>query len=105
QVNKGDFVYTDPPYRITTAAYNENGAWTLKDDLDLFKYLDSINDKGAYFALSNVVIHNNKENKELLKWASKYNVHVLDYHYNNSNYQSKVKMSNTVYVLITYYNS
>ena len=62
QVNKGDFVYADPPYRITTAAYNENGAWTLKDDLDLFKYLDSINDKGAYFALSNVVIHNNKEN-------------------------------------------
>ena len=30
QVNKGDFVYADPPYRITTAAYNENGAWTLR---------------------------------------------------------------------------
>lgn len=105
QVNKGDFVYADPPYRITTAAYNENGAWTLKDDLDLFEYLDSINDKGAYFALSNVVIHNNKENKELMKWASKYNLYVLDYHYNNSNYQSKAKMSNTVEVLITNYNS
>ncbi|MGT2906742.1 Dam family site-specific DNA-(adenine-N6)-methyltransferase [Streptococcus dentiloxodontae] len=105
QVETGDFVYADPPYRITTATYNENGGWSLKDDLDLFAYLDKINNKGAYFALSNVVVHNGKENKELMDWASKYNLHVLDYHYNNSNYQSKAKMSSTVEVLITNYES
>ena len=104
EIKSGDFIYADPPYRITTATYNENGGWSLKDDLDLFTYLDKINNKGAYFALSNVIVHNGKENKELVKWASKYNLHIMDYHYNNSNYQSKAKMSSTVEVLITNYN-
>ncbi|MCB4949772.1 Dam family site-specific DNA-(adenine-N6)-methyltransferase [Streptococcus mutans] len=103
QIKSGDFIYADPPYRITTATYNENGGWSLKDDLDLFAYLNKANNKGVYFALSNVAVHNGKENKELMNWASKYNLHILDYHYNNSNYQSKAKLSSTVEVLITNY--
>ena len=35
-LNANDFVYADPPYRITTASYNENNGWGLQDDLDLF---------------------------------------------------------------------
>ncbi|WP_019773099.1 Dam family site-specific DNA-(adenine-N6)-methyltransferase [Streptococcus sobrinus] len=103
QVKQEDFVYADPPYRISTATYNENGGWSLQDDLDLFDYLDSVHKKGAYFALSNVVIHNGKENKELISWASNYNLHVLENHYNNSNYQSRAKANETVEVLITNY--
>lgn len=103
-IETDDFVYADPPYRISTATYNENRGWTLQDDLDLFEFLDTIDKKGAKFALSNVSIHNGKENTELMTWASKYNLSVLDYHYNNSNYQSKAKMNHTVEVLITNYN-
>lgn len=100
---KDDFIYCDPPYRITTASYNENGGWSLNDDFALFDYLDKANNAGAKFALSNVAVHNNFGNDELIQWSSKYNLHILDYHYNNSNYQSKAKQSSTVEVLITNY--
>lgn len=103
KIKANDFLYADPPYRITNASYNENGGWNIKDDLDLFAFLDKVHEKGAKFALSNVVIHNNKENEELILWASKYNLHVLEHNYNNSNYQSTAKLTATVEVLITNY--
>lgn len=102
-IKSGDFIYADPPYLITTAAYNENGRWTEKDEIDLYEYLDKANDKKIKFALSNVIIHKGRENKILKTWASKYNLYVLDYNYNNSNYQSKAKKSETVEVLVTNY--
>lgn len=102
-VDRGDFVYADPPYLITTAPYNENGAWSEQDELDLYFYLDKIDELGAKFALSNVIIHQGRENHILRDWAAKYNLHVLDFHYKNSNYQSKAKHSETVEVLVTNY--
>lgn len=102
-VRDGDFIYADPPYFITTATYNENGGWSEKDEVDLYNYLDKANDIGAKFALSNVILHKGQENNILKKWAAKYNLHILQYHYNNSNYQSKAKHSETVEVLITNY--
>ncbi|MGI2727462.1 DNA adenine methylase [Bacillus cytotoxicus] len=102
-IQEGDFIYADPPYRITTASYNENGGWGLQDDLDLFFYLDNVDEIGAKFALSNVSVHNSRGNDELLQWASRYNLHLMDYNYNNSNYQSKAKHSSTIEVLITNY--
>ncbi|MEY8442965.1 Dam family site-specific DNA-(adenine-N6)-methyltransferase [Lactococcus ileimucosae] len=101
--NNGDFIYADPPYLITAAAYNENGGWSEKDEEDLYKYLDKANEKGVKFALSNVILHKGQENQILKNWASKYNLYVLNYHYNNSNYQSKAKHSETVEVLVTNY--
>ena len=98
-----DFIYADPPYRITLASYNENNKWELKDDLDLFNYLDNVNEKGIKFALSNVIEHNGNENKELIEWAKKYKIHYLDYNYNNSNYQSKAKKNVTKEILVTNY--
>lgn len=103
EISHNDFIYADPPYRITTASYIENGGWSVEDDVDLFLYLDHVDKLGANFALSNVVIHKGRENHELVKWASKYNLHVLNYNYNNSNYQSKAKYCQTVEVLITNY--
>ncbi|KST91350.1 Adenine-specific methyltransferase [Lactococcus lactis subsp. lactis] len=97
------FIYCDPPYRITTASYNENGGWGLQDDLDLFDYLDKADKAGAKFALSNVVLHKNQENLELVKWSAKYNFYVLNYNYDNSNYHSGAKKSSTVEVLVTNY--
>ncbi len=104
EIQKSDFIYADPPYRITTASYNENGGWGIQDDLDLMDYLDKVDSLGAKFALSNVFIHNGKYNKELINWSKKYNVSELDFHYNNSNYQTKAKNNNTQEVLITNYS-
>ncbi|MDV8951043.1 Dam family site-specific DNA-(adenine-N6)-methyltransferase [Leuconostoc falkenbergense] len=103
KIEINDFVYVDPPYLITDASYNENGGWTEQDEKDLYQYLDNVNQSGAKFALSNVILHKGKENELLKKWASKYQLHILDYHYNNSNYHSKAKFSETVEVLITNY--
>ncbi|WP_392461894.1 Dam family site-specific DNA-(adenine-N6)-methyltransferase [Streptococcus parasuis] len=98
-----DFVYLDPPYLISTAVYNENGGWTEKEELDLLNCLDELSAKGVKFALSNVLFHKGDENKILTNWANKYNIHKLNFNYNNSNYQSKAKSNNTVEVLITNY--
>lgn len=102
-LNENDFVYADPPYRITTASYNENSGWGLQDDLDLFEYLDKLNEIGIRFALSNVIEHNGNKNNELIEWSKKYKIHYLNFNYNNSNYQSKAKKSVTKEVLITNY--
>lgn len=105
-INKGDFIYADPPYRITTASYNEKGGWTVQDDLDLFEYLDEVDSLGAKFALSNVIAHNGKVNSELVEWSEKYKEYSkipMKFNYNNSNYQSKAKHSETIEVLIKNY--
>ncbi|EGU61962.1 Dam family site-specific DNA-(adenine-N6)-methyltransferase, partial [Streptococcus parasanguinis] len=84
-----DFVYLDPPYLISTASYNENGGWSVNNEKELLDTLDILTNKGVKFALSNVIIHKGKTNTLLKNWSKKYNVHYLDFNYNNSNYQSK----------------
>lgn len=102
-VNDGDFIYADPPYILSTATYNENKGWTLQDEIDLYSFLDKAHEKGAKFALSNVIKHKGRENKILKDWSSKYKLNVLNYNYNNSNYQSNAKNSETIEVLVTNY--
>jgi len=113
EFNKFDFsglttnslVYCDPPYLIATASYNENGGWTKKNEKNLLSLLDRLNAQGIKFALSNILIHKGKVNKLLDNWVNKnsYNVHHLDYNYNNSNYHSKNTDEETDEVLITNY--
>lgn len=98
-----DFVYLDPPYLISTAAYNENGGWTIDDEKELLDMLDALTHRGVKFALSNIIVHKGETNLLLEDWAEKYNIHYLDFNYNNSNYQSKAKSKDTVEVLITNY--
>lgn len=100
---KNDFIYADPPYRISTASYNENGGWSLKDDLDLFEFLNNADKIGAKFALSNVLTHKGVVNEGLKKWSINYNTTIIGSNYNNSNYQSTAKQSKTIEVLITNY--
>nr|ADD23218.1 DNA methyltransferase [Geobacillus stearothermophilus] len=105
-LTEGDFLYADPPYLISTATYNEQNGWTINDEKDLLELLNSLEAKGVKFALSNVIEHKGEENTILKDWINKhkrYNVHYLDYNYNNSNYQFKHKKSKTLEVLITNY--
>ena len=102
-----DFIYADPPYRITTASYNDGKrgfeGWNVKDDLKLFNLLDNLNNNGVKFALSNVIEHKGYQNEELISWMSQYIVHEMSYNYNNSNYRAQNKNFITREVLITNY--
>ncbi len=103
----GDFLYADPPYRITTASYNDGKrgfqGWTPSDDLVLFNLLDRLDRKGVKFALSNVTEHKGHYNEELITWKRHYHTHRINYNYNNSNYHAQNTELATKEVLITNY--
>ena len=96
-----DFVYCDPPYLITCATYNEKDGWNQECEEDLLKLLDELNTKKIKFALSNVLYSKGKTNDLLIGWSKKYNVHHLDYTYQNCNYHTKDKTNKSDEVLIT----
>ena len=104
-LTKNDFVYLDPPYYLGLATYNENGGWSLEQELRLYQILNILHERKIRFALSNVIEHKGSKNESLKSWANKgkYNIHRLLYHYGNSNYQSKAKHNFTQEVLVTNY--
>lgn len=105
-LGEDDFVYCDPPYLITTGSYNDGNRgikdWTLEDERKLLDILDDLNSRGVKFALSNVLIANDKKNEILTEWSKKYTVYIIENSFNNSNYRRK-KKDDTIEVLITNY--
>lgn len=101
----GDFIYADPPYRISCGAYNDGKrgfeGWTIVDDLVLFAKLDELNQRGVKFAMSNVTKHKGHENAALIEWSGRYHTHNIVANYSNSNYQATT--SDTLEVLVTNY--
>ena len=100
---KADFVYSDPPYLITDAVYNEQNWWTKEEEtalLDLLKELDSM---WKSFALSNVTQKKWAKNELLLNWIkeNKYKKHLIDYHYRSASYNKKNRDWNEEEVLVT----
>jgi len=102
-----DLVYCDPPYLITTGSYNDGNRgfkdWNAKQEQKLLDLLDSLNERGIRFALSNVLTHKGDENSILIDWAKKYNVHYLDHDYSNSSHNTRRGKSEEV--LITNYRT
>ena len=96
-----DLVYCDPPYLVSTAAYNEGNGWTEQDEIDLYDYLDNLNDNGLKFILSNVFENKGVSNDILKEWSKKYTVHYLNHSYANCSYHGKNKDKPTVEVVIT----
>ena len=108
QLTDQDLVYCDPPYLISTAAYNDGKrgfkGWNEELELALLNKLDELNEKGVRFALSNVLEHKGKTNRILEKWSVKYKVHHISHNYSNSNYQTKNQdRESTKEILVTYY--
>lgn len=95
---KGDFVYVDPPYLITTSEYNK--LWSEKEDIKLMDILDGLDKTGVKFALSNVTSYNGKKNEKLLVWAKDYNVHPVESNYISYHDNTKKQITE---VLITNY--
>lgn len=81
--DKDTLFYFDPPYIITSAAYNDGkrleSEWTEKEEIQLLNYLDKINENGQMFLLSNVIKHNGKKNELLIEWIKQrcYSIKVI----------------------------
>ena len=106
-LGQGDFLYADPPYRISTGSYNDGKrgfeGWSRDDDLALFDLLDRLDAQGVRFALSNVSEHHGRRNEELIAWKRRYHTHRIQGNYNNSNYQSTGRENRTREILVTNY--
>lgn len=102
-LTKNDFVYLDPPYLNTTAVYNENEGWTIKDEEDLYNLCEKLNERGIKFGLSNVFENKGIKNEKLIKWCETNNWNV--YTFNKVSYTACGKgNSNAKEVFITNYN-
>ncbi|MCL7766818.1 DNA adenine methylase [Pasteurella multocida] len=110
ELNEYDLVYCDPPYLITTGTYNDGKrgfkGWSEIEEKQLLSLLDSLNNKGIKFALSNVLEHKGNINHLLSQWVVKnnYNLHYLNFSYSNSSYNTRKNGSfESKEVLITNY--
>lgn len=98
-INDNDFVYCDPPYLITQASYN--AFWDDVEEKRLLSWLDSLNNRGIKFCLSNVICHRGLKNNILIDWMKSYEVIYLDKNYKFNQHHSDKKT--TVEVLIRNY--
>ena len=78
---KGDYVYLDPPYLITSSEYNK--LWGEEEEMSLLSLLDDLDASGIPFGISNVTHYKGLTNELFLAWAERYHSHEL-----NSNYIS-----------------
>ena len=80
KLDNNSFVYLDPPYLDTTATYNENGGWTIKDEQNLYNICEELDSNGIKFGMSNVFMNKDKTNDKLIEWCNKnkWNVYTFD---------------------------
>lgn len=67
---KNSYVFLDPPYLISMSEYNK--LWNDKREDELCEYLDSLNDRGIKFGITNLIAHKGKVNQRFLDWSEKY---------------------------------
>ncbi len=103
-----DFVYLDPPYLITKASYNDGNRgftnWDEGQELKMYELLNQLTSKSIRWAMSNVLENKDKKHTLLENFIESegVEVHILNYNYNNSSYNSKSMGSKEV--LITNYD-
>lgn len=100
-INCNDFVYCDPPYLVTEAAYNR--FWGEEQEIELYAFLDELHAAGIKFGLSNVTSHNGKTNHILIEWMAKYQVHNLDKKYLLGQYMDHYEQNQTQEVYVCNY--
>ena len=71
KLDNNSFVYLDPPYLDTTATYNENRGWTIKDEQNLYNICEELDSNGIKFGMSNVFTNKGKTNDKLIEWCHK----------------------------------
>lgn len=90
---KADFVYSDPPYLITCAVYNESDGWNENKEEDLLMVYSDLLNNDIDLAFSNVLCRGDVVNKPLKKWIGEnennIKVHRMEYDYISSSYNKK----------------
>ena len=74
--------YFDPPYFITSAAYNDGKrgmkGWGLNEEIELLSILKQLDSLGYKFILSNVIKHKDKENTLLTQWIEENGYRIIE---------------------------
>jgi len=106
EISSKDFIYCDPPYLITSGTYNDGKrgftGWSEKEEKSLYAILDSLNEKGVQFALSNVTEAKGLVNETLIEWSKSYKTIDLKANYNNSNYQRRHELRTKEVLIVNY---
>lgn len=74
-IQPGDFVYLDPPYRLTCGSYNDGkrgfGGWTRQHESALFDFMDEIDSNQVHFLFSYIIENEEgRVNDALATWLS-----------------------------------
>lgn len=100
---QGFVVYIDSPYQNTTATYNESGAWTDQDDIDLLECVLTLHTAGFKLALSNVFENKGKVNTRWVEFCElhedKFIVHHLNRSYNNCSFRKSTAKTDEVLIV------
>lgn len=68
--DENSYVYLDPPYLISGSEYNK--LWNEEEEKRLYDCIDSLNDQGVRFGITNLVNHKGRVNELFLDWSNKY---------------------------------
>lgn len=75
EIDADTFVYLDPPYRLTTGAYNDGkrgfGGWDHSTESELFHFIERLNSRSVKFMLSYVKAHRGRENFQFVDWVAR----------------------------------
>ena len=110
QYNENDFLYIDPPYLIANADYNTGRtaklSWNELDEKAIHEFLNTANELGLKWAMSNFIKHKNKINKITEEWArtNNYNIYNIKADYSKLTTKAERITEPTLAVLITNYD-
>lgn len=76
---KDTYVFLDPPYLISMSEYNK--LWNDKKEDELCMYLDSLQERGIMFGITNLITHKGKVNGRFLDWSKKYRAYDVKSNY------------------------
>ena len=93
---ENDYVFLDPPYLISMSEYNK--LWNDQKEIELCDLLDSLDEKGVKFGITNLIYHKGKENKTFNSWSEKYNVYNIKSNYISFNDNTIKNSSKEIFV-------
>jgi len=92
KIEGADFIYLDPPYRLTCGSYNDGKrgfkGWNLESERELMSFLDNLHKNESQFMMSYVLEHGDNYNHELKNWIDE-NGYKVTYIEGNKNIKRK----------------